>query len=451
MLISKPALFVCSILVIVSYCQAPVKTDFRPIAPPFEPAFIQGKSADIREQAVFEMAIYHLRNDYLEPLTDYGLLKLWLKAASTQKNWPDLKYKEVSGVLTLQCRARSTMVTPGEYKFENFWPIYDEFVAPCAARKDPDFKVAYEILKAMTSGLHEGTKFLDPADFTEMNTEIRGNFGGVGLEFALRNEKIVVVEVIENGPAVRAGLQKGDIIETISQKNVQSLKLVDVLKLLRGKPGTEITISVRRSNAEQPLFFSMIREVVKVPSVKKMPGNKQVMHLLVKQLNYQALTEMREYLTADSRPLLLDLRSCPGGLLESSHQFAEIFLPTGAKILSVRGRKKELERSFTASHKTPDLKRHIVVLTDAKTAGGCEIIAAALRHHGRAKIIGTPTFGRGTIQNIVTMAYSTALVLTIQEIILPDGSSLLQKPIQPDIIVTADKDALEAALQLTGS
>ncbi|MFO1527749.1 MAG: S41 family peptidase [Turneriella sp.] len=91
------------------------------------------------------------------------------------------------------------------------------------------------------------------------------------------------------------------------------------------------------------------------------------------------------------------------------------------------------------------------MLTDAKTAGGCEIIAAALRHHGRAKIIGTPTFGRGTIQNIVTMAYLTALVLTIQEIILPDGSSLLQKPIQPDIIVTADKDALRAARQLTGS
>ncbi|MFO1527750.1 MAG: S41 family peptidase [Turneriella sp.] len=169
----------------------------------------------------------------------------------------------------------------------------------------------------------------------------------------LRNEKIVVVEVIEK----RAGGARRPAKRRYYRDHLAEKRTITEtgrrIEVLRGKPGTEITISVRRSNAEQPLFFSMIREVVKAPSVKKMPGDKQVMHLLVRQLNYQALTEMREYLTADSRPLLLDLRSCPGGLLESSHQFAEIFLPTGRKNPQRSRAKKESNAASRHRRKLP--------------------------------------------------------------------------------------------------
>lgn len=411
-------------------------------------AFLPSKNASYRDQELLYMGIWHLRKDYFQPLSDYQLLKLWLTAPVTQKTWPQLKYREAGEALTITCGKVSRAVSASDFQFENFWPLYDEVAAPCLAVKTDDFNVTYVLLKAIISGLQEGMEFYTPAENSEFQTDIWGNFGSVGLEIALRSGKMVIVDTISGSPAEKAGLLKGDTLLSIDDKPLQTPTLTEIVKMLRGKLGSSVSIKVQRGQETKPREYQMVREKITIWAVKAMPGNKQVMHLQVRHLNVNAISDLNTNLERDNRDLLLDLRGCPGGLLDAAHSFSGVFLPKGAHVLSSRGRRKELDKVFVANNEKPDLKRKIVVLTDSRTAGGCEIIAAALKHHGRARLVGEPTYGRGTIQNVISMIYGTAMVLTIQEIILPDGKSLIKRPVVPDVLMTQEDDASAAAMRL---
>src|SRR5437867_5441593 len=310
----------------------------------------------------------------------------------------------------------------------------------------PPKDLIYSAIKGTLRGLDPHSSFLDPEMYREMQVETSGSFGGLGIEITLRDDILTVVTPIEGTPAYRAGIQPGDRIVKIEGISTKDMQLADAVKKMRGKPGSKIVIAVIREGWTEPKDFTITREQIRVQSVKSGELEPGIEYIRLRQFQEQTgndiETAMEKYSKAKPiQGLVLDLRNNPGGLLTSSVEVAEKFLEPGKLVVYTEARVRNQNMRFQASGKHIYADFPIAVLVDQGSASASEIVAGALQDWGRAVVLGTQSFGKGSVQTIIPLSDGSGLRLTTAKYFTPKGRSIHGKGITPDLVVELPKPA----------
>lgn len=314
----------------------------------------------------------------------------------------------------------------------------------------PSKDLIYGAIKGTLRGLDSHSSFLDPDMYREMQVETSGTFGGLGIEITLKDDVLTVVSPIDGTPAYRAGLQAGDRIVKIEGISTKDMSLVDAVKRMRGKPGSKVTIAIMREGWAEPKDFTITREQIHVQSVRSQELQPGIGYIRLRQFQEQTPNDLDAVLDKFTRNgaklqgLILDLRNDPGGLLTAAVEVTEKFLEDGKLIVYTEGRVRNQSMRFTAHAKKPYLDFPIVVLVNQGSASASEIVAGALQDWGRAIVLGTQTFGKGSVQTIIPLSDGSGLRLTTAKYFTPKGRSIHGKGIAPDIIVELPKVAAAA-------
>ncbi len=299
----------------------------------------------------------------------------------------------------------------------------------------------YGAIDGMLASLDPHSAFMSPEIYKEMKVDTRGEFGGLGIEISLRDGLLTIVSPIEDTPASRAGLKAGDHILKIEDQFTKDMKIMEAVQLMRGAAGTEITITVMRSSFEKPQAFTLEREVIKVKSVKARTLEKGFGYVRLAQFQErtgpdlaQALDTLREENSEKLEGLVLDLRNNPGGLLDQAVEVSDQFLTDGL-IVYTKGREDDAQMEFSATRTGTEPDYSMVVLINGGSASASEIVAGALQDHDRAVIMGTQSFGKGSVQTIIPLSDDSGLRLTTAKYYTPNGTSIQARGIIPDIEV----------------
>jgi carboxyl-terminal processing protease len=296
----------------------------------------------------------------------------------------------------------------------------------------------YGALKGMLSSLDRYSSFMTPDQYKEMKVETEGSFGGIGIEITLQDNILTVVSPIEDTPAFRAGIKSGDRIIEINGESTQKMSLEDAVKRLRGPKGTSVTITIFRDEFKEPKKITLVREIILIKSVKY--------KLIEPGYGYVRITQFQERTSSDLKNaietleksggelkgLILDLRLNPGGLLDEAIKVADLFLDSGI-IVSTDGRLASQKHVWKAESGNDWTKSNMIVLIDKGSASASEIVAGALRDNNRAVLMGSTSFGKGTVQTIYPLQDGSALRLTTAHYFTPSGESIEEKGIKPDI------------------
>ena len=310
--------------------------------------------------------------------------------------------------------------------------------------------IIYNAIKGTLRGLDPHSSFLDPEMYREMQVETSGSFGGLGIEITLRDDVLTVVAPIEGTPAYRAGIQPGDRILKIEGLTTKDMQLSDAVKRMRGKPGSKITISIVREGWSEPKDFFITREQIRVQSVRANQLEPGIEYIRLRQFQEQTANDLETSLDkyvkeGKIQGLVLDLRNNPGGLLTSAVEVTEKFLESGKLVVYTEGRVRNQNMRFSSNAKRVFSDFPIVVLVNQGSASASEIVAGALQDWGRAVVIGTQSFGKGSVQTIIPLSDGSGLRLTTAKYFTPKGRSIHGKGITPDIIVEVPKPAPVAA------
>ena len=310
-------------------------------------------------------------------------------------------------------------------------------------------ELIYGALKGMLSSLDPYSQFMDPDSYNEMKIETEGKFGGIGIEITVKDDLLTIISPIDDTPAYKAGLKAGDKIVKIDGAVTKDLTLVDAVKKLRGKPGTDVNIIVLRESEKKLLEFTITRSIIKIASVKKA-------EILDSGIGYVRLTEFQENspkdlaealkkLEADNnlKGLILDLRNNPGGLLDVAVDVAGKFLEEGKVVVSTKGRVESQNLEFKSKNNNHHLGYPMVVLVNGGSASASEIVAGALQDYKRALIIGTKSFGKGSVQTVIPMSDGSAIRVTTSKYFTPKGRSIHGEGIMPDIVVEYEEPSLK--------
>ena len=303
-----------------------------------------------------------------------------------------------------------------------------------------DSQLLNDAIKGMLDGLDPHTVYLDPESFREMNIDTHGEFGGLGLEVTMENGVIRIVAPIDDTPAHKAGLKSGDLIISMDGVQVKGLSLGESVSLMRGKPGSEIVLTIVRKDRPEPFEVTLKRAIIQLESVRAELLETGFGYVRVIQFQIGTATSLRQQLARLAREagtalkgLVLDLRDNPGGVLDGAIQVSDTFLRDGL-IVSTRGRAENSEVTFSASPKDYLNDAPLVVLVNGGSASASEIVAGALQDHGRALILGTTTFGKGSVQTILPMLNGAALKLTTARYYTPNDRSIQATGITPDVV-----------------
>lgn len=295
-------------------------------------------------------------------------------------------------------------------------------------------------INGMLESLDPHSSFMTPDVYKEMQTETRGSFGGVGFEITIRDKVLTVVAPIEDTPAHRAGIQSGDQILRIDGKSTKGMSLMDAVKLMRGPEGTKVTITIMRQGFTEPKDLTLTRAIISIRSVRFKTLEEGFGYIKINQFIEKTHADMVKALEklegkeGTLKGLILDLRNDPGGLLEQAVKVADEFLESGL-IVYTEGRVEAQKMKFYAQKKTKVRDYPLIVLVNGGSASASEIVAGALQDHGRAVILGTPTFGKGSVQTIIPLEDGSAIRLTTARYYTPNGRSIQAQGITPDIIV----------------
>ena len=304
--------------------------------------------------------------------------------------------------------------------------------------QDPQ-KLIYGAIKGMVQSLDPHSSFLTKEEHQELLIETKGSFTGVGIEITVRDNVLTVVSPIEGTPAYEAGIQAGDQIIGIDDKPTNDMTLTDAVKNIRGPKGTKVKLTVRREGAEKPLEFSITRDVIPLKSVRS--------HLLSPDIGYVRISSFQSKTDEDLasalekiedgralKGLILDVRNNPGGLLTQAIKVSDLFLDSGL-IVSTKGRNDSQDMEVPANKNEDPRNYPIIVLVNGGSASAAEIVAGALQDNKRALVLGTKTFGKGSVQTILPLSDGSGLRLTTAKYYTPSGKSIQLSGITPDIKV----------------
>jgi len=298
----------------------------------------------------------------------------------------------------------------------------------------------YSSIKGMIRKLDPHSSFLTPDEYKEMKIDTKGVFGGIGIQISIKGNVLTVIAPIEDTPAYRAGILANDKIVKIGDKSTRDMTLDDAVRLMRGRRGTDVTISIMRKGFEKPKAFTITRAIIKVKSVKFRSLENNIGYVRLSQFQEKTSYDLRRALKKLSaknkglKGLVLDLRNNPGGLLQEAVNVSDFFLDSGV-IVSTKGRNDEQTMIFNADKIRTQPDYPIIVLVNGGSASASEIVAGALQDHKRAVILGTTTFGKGSVQTIIPLADGSALRLTTARYYTPSGRSIQARGIEPDIVV----------------
>ena len=303
-----------------------------------------------------------------------------------------------------------------------------------------DSQLLNDAIKGMLGGLDPHTVYLDPESYREMNIDTHGEFGGLGLEVTLEDGVIRVVAPIDGTPADKAGLKAGDLIISLDGIKVEGQSLDEAVSLMRGEPGSEIILTIVREDRPQPFDVTLERAIIHIESVRGQLLDPGFGYVRVSQFQTDTAGSLRRELVrltgeADGalKGLILDLRDNPGGVLDGAVEVSDTFLRKGL-IVSTRGRSADSKVTFNATPKDYLSGAPLVVLVNSGSASASEIVAGALQDHGRALILGSRTFGKGSVQTILPMHNGAALKITTARYYTPNDRSIQATGITPDVI-----------------
>jgi len=312
----------------------------------------------------------------------------------------------------------------------------------------PPKDLIYNAIKGTLRGLDPHSSFLDPENYKEMQVETSGSFGGLGIEITLRDDILTVVSPIDGTPAYRAGLQPGDRIVKIDGLVTKDMQLSDAVKRMRGKPGTKVTISIVREGMTEAKDFEITREQIRVHSVRTQDLGQGIAYIKLRQFQEQSSHDMdqalEKFAKSGMKALVLDLRNNPGGLLTAAVEVTEKFVDDGKLVVYTEGRVRNQNMRFSAHAKHPYSALPMVVLVNQGSASASEIVAGALQDYGRAMVVGTQSFGKGSVQTIIPLSDGSGLRLTTAKYFTPKGRSIHGKGITPDIVVEVPKETMAA-------
>jgi carboxyl-terminal processing protease len=292
-------------------------------------------------------------------------------------------------------------------------------------------------IRGMLSTLDPHSAYMTPEMYKEMQVETKGEFGGVGIQIGVKDNRLAVIAPIEGTPAYRAGIKAGDFIVKVNDDSTKDLTLMDAVQKMRGPKGSKVTLTIQRDGTTDPMVFTLVRDTIKIESVKSK---------VIENLGYVRLTQFQEATGRDlSKAIkqfkeqkvqgaILDLRNNPGGLLTAAVDVSEQFLPSGKLIVYTKSREgKKDEWVAKSKDQLEDLP--VIILVNEGSASASEIVAGALQDWGRAVIVGTTSFGKGSVQTILTLGDGSGLRLTTAKYYTPKGRSIQSTGITPDIVV----------------
>ncbi|MDD2874477.1 MAG: S41 family peptidase, partial [Azoarcus sp.] len=364
----------------------------------------------------------------------------------------------VAGVMiSLNFSANADKTVPAPLPVEELRAFADVFNAIKQGYVEPvdDKKLITHAISGMLSGLDPHSAYLDAEAFKDLQVGTQGEFGGLGIEVGMEDGFVKVVSPIEDTPAYRAGVKAGDLIVKLDDTPVKGMSLNDAVKRMRGKPKSDITLTIMRKGEARPVIITLTREVIKVQSVKSKVVEPGYGYLRVAQFQENTASSVVTHLQklakdGELKGLVLDLRNDPGGLLHGAVGVAAAFLPVNTLVVSTDGRTEDAKREFRATsddylrgsrddflRALPKWARDVpmVVLVNGGSASASEIVAGALQDHKRAVIMGTQSFGKGSVQTILPLNNTTAIKLTTARYYTPSGRSIQAKGIEPDIVV----------------
>jgi carboxyl-terminal processing protease len=289
------------------------------------------------------------------------------------------------------------------------------------------------------------TRFLDKDEYFELQNETKGTFGGIGVEVSFQDGAFLIIAPLEGTPAWKAGLLPQDRITEINGKQIKNVSLADSINMMRGEVGSSLTMKIERKGMKDPFTVNLIRELIKIQYIRSAyisetnTGYIKLAQFMGRENTAKEFAEQVKKLTASgAKNLVIDLRMNPGGLVDLAVELADLFLPSNKEILSVRGRGGVLFRTYRSDKSDPKfLDIPVAILVNGGSASASEILAGALQDNGRAKIVGTQSFGKGSVQSIFPLSHKTGVAITIQKYFTPSGKSIHGKGITPDLVVQA--------------
>ena len=297
-------------------------------------------------------------------------------------------------------------------------------------------------INGMLQSLDPYSSYMSPEAFQNMSRDTKGEFGGLGIEITMESGLVKIITPIEGTPADKAGVQAGDYIVKIEDKQVKGMTLIDAVKLMRGKVGTSLEITVRRPEVEGEIKFNITRAIIKIREVSAEVKN-NIGYIRLRAFNEQSHNQLIKQLKKISNKkidgYILDLRNNPGGLLSQAIKITETFLD-GGEIVSTRGRDKNDIRIFNAKKGDKINNKPLIVLINQGSASASEIVSGALKDHKRAILLGEKSFGKGSVQSIIPLKNRGGLRLTTAKYYLPSGESIHEKGVEPDITVKRNKN-----------
>ena len=319
---------------------------------------------------------------------------------------------------------------------EIFAKIKSDYVEPV-----DDKELLENAIHGMLEGLDPHSTYLDRDSYKDLQEGTSGEFGGLGIEVGMENGFIKVISPIDDTPAHKAGIKAGDLILKLEDRSVKGMSLNDAVDIMRGKPGDPITLTIIRENAEKPLIITIVRDIIKIKSVRFETLEPGFGYLRISSFQShtveglrQAIDQLKKDNSEKLKGVILDLRNNPGGILNAAVGVSDMFLNKGM-IVYTEGRIKNSKLKFNAkpNAKLPDVP--LIVLVNGGSASASEIVAGALQDHGRGIIMGEKTFGKGSVQTVLPMNNNAALKLTTARYYTPNGRSIQASGITPDIII----------------
>jgi carboxyl-terminal processing protease len=292
-------------------------------------------------------------------------------------------------------------------------------------------------IRGMLSTLDPHSAYMTPEMYKEMQVETKGEFGGVGIQIGVKENRLAVIAPIDGTPAHRAGIKAGDYITKVNEESTKDLSLMDAVQKMRGPKGTKVNLTIQRDGTADPLQFTLVRDTIKIESVKSK---------VLENIGYVKLTQFQEATGRDLAKALkqfkeqkvqstiLDLRNNPGGLLTAAVEVSEQFLPGGKLVVYTKGRESKKDEWFAKGKDQMD-DSPMIILVNEGSASASEIVAGALQDYGRAVIVGTTSFGKGSVQTILPLGDGSGLRLTTAKYYTPKGRSIQSTGITPDIVV----------------
>lgn len=336
---------------------------------------------------------------------------------------------------------------------ESFWKVWnlidDKFVAASTTSTTSNEERIFGAISGMVDSLGDPyTVFLPPVKNAELEESLSGNFSGVGMEVGIRDDLITVIAPLKDTPAEKAGILPGDIILKIDDASVSGSSLDEAVKLIRGEEGTEVQLVIAREGESDPIIIKITRGIIRIPNMETELRSDGIFVIRLFNFNADATNAfkqaLRELLLARTDKLILDLRGNPGGFLDAAVDISSWFLPAGKTIVVEdfgEGKEEKAFRSKGFNIFNDNLK--MVILVNGGSASASEIVAGALKAHDVATLVGTNTFGKGSVQELINITNNTSLKVTIARWLTPEGISISDGGLKPDVEVKVTTEDIE--------